>query len=574
MIPSVISPDVKSSAERRIFEWFEKAPKTDDWIVLHSLGISNHDRVLYGEVDFFVIAPNCGMFALEVKGGRVSRTQGMWHFTDKHGKTGSKSRGPFDQAKEGVFSISKSIKPRLDFNHRHLSKVFFGFGVMFPDIEYTATGIDEEQWQVFDSRNQDKVREYVLTLAKESRKKWEVKNGPLSEQRLPSREDVKYLATVLRGDFDCMVSIGSQLLNAERSLIKLTNEQYLCLDQIEDNPRALIQGPAGTGKTLLAIEEAKRSAAKGMRVALFCYNSNLAEWLKAYFRPLSGDISPSYIGTLHSYMLQVVKAGESSISFPLSDEKAEKFYSETLPQQASQLIEDKFDKVIVDEAQDLITFDYLFFMDSCLTKGLTRGRWTMFGDFSRQAIYAKSANAESLNELLEDFSSFIRFKLTINCRNTKQICRVVEVATGFDAPSELWSKVDGPPVNFITYESCEEQRKKLLTLLGELSKKGIDPQQITIISPVKKETSVVSSIDSPLIENFTAEKTDKITYSTIQGFKGLENTVVIVVDVSSYQMQQLMYVGLSRARSGLYVFETQGAAKEYDELLKRRLLNE
>ena len=46
MIPSVISPEVSSSAERRIFEWFQNSPQTDDWIVLHSLGISTHNKVI------------------------------------------------------------------------------------------------------------------------------------------------------------------------------------------------------------------------------------------------------------------------------------------------------------------------------------------------------------------------------------------------------------------------------------------------------------------------------------------------------------------------------------------------
>ena len=69
MIPSVISPDIRSNAERNIFRWFKEAPETEDWIVLHSLGIANHRRVIHGEVDFFVIAPNLGIFALEVKGG-------------------------------------------------------------------------------------------------------------------------------------------------------------------------------------------------------------------------------------------------------------------------------------------------------------------------------------------------------------------------------------------------------------------------------------------------------------------------------------------------------------------------
>ena len=49
MIPSVLSPEIKSAAEKHIFEWFRDDPRTNDWIVLHSLGMSNHNRVMHGE---------------------------------------------------------------------------------------------------------------------------------------------------------------------------------------------------------------------------------------------------------------------------------------------------------------------------------------------------------------------------------------------------------------------------------------------------------------------------------------------------------------------------------------------
>ena len=80
MIPSVISPDVKSNAEKHIFKWFQKAPGTEDWIILHSLGVSNHKKVIHGEVDFFALIPEMGIFALEVKGGRVRRQNGIWSY--------------------------------------------------------------------------------------------------------------------------------------------------------------------------------------------------------------------------------------------------------------------------------------------------------------------------------------------------------------------------------------------------------------------------------------------------------------------------------------------------------------
>lgn len=105
MIPSVISPEVKSSAERKIFEWFQNAPGTDKWIVLHSLGITTHNKVIYGETDFLVLAPQLGIFALEVKGGRVKRENGIWYFTNRYGKTNSKVRGPFEQAKDGIDKV-------------------------------------------------------------------------------------------------------------------------------------------------------------------------------------------------------------------------------------------------------------------------------------------------------------------------------------------------------------------------------------------------------------------------------------------------------------------------------------
>lgn len=120
---------------------------------MHSLGIVSHNRVIYGETDFIVLAPTLGMYALEVKGGRVKCTDGIWTFTDKHGNSNTKSRGPFDQARDGIFSIMDAVRSQLDSTHQNLKDIFFGYGVMFPDISFQASGIDEEQWQIFDERN-------------------------------------------------------------------------------------------------------------------------------------------------------------------------------------------------------------------------------------------------------------------------------------------------------------------------------------------------------------------------------------------------------------------------------------
>lgn len=577
MIPSVISPEVKSNAERKIFEWFQNAPGTDKWIVLHSLGIATHNKVIYGETDFLVLAPKLGIFAIEVKGGRVRRENGIWYFTNRYGKTNSKVRGPFDQARDGIFSIVDAMKKRIDIEHRHIENVLFGYGVMFPDIEFTSTGIEEEQWQVFDSCDGANVKQFIKRLSDGAKAKWESHYGPVNDSKLPDSSDVRYIASLLRGDFDCTVPMSAQLRNASDALIALTKEQYRCLDQLDDNPRCLIQGPAGTGKTLLAIEEVKKSVARGEKVALFCFNANLADWLSSYFENMPEAVRPKYIGTFHKYMTQVAREAGLLPIYPQDSDKIQQYYQSDLPEAAAIALLDGgelYDKIVVDEAQDLIRDSYLEVMSTCLEKGLSRGRWTMFGDFSMQAIYADGMSGAGMIEKLEDQTAFIRFKLTINCRNTKPICKEIETVTGFKAPHNLWTKVDGPPVQYITWSTMENQCKKLQTLLKQLADAHISPEQITILSPKRRDDSVVSMLDGYPIKDFKVPIGVNTTFCTIQAYKGLENTVIILTDIENFSSDKLMYVGLSRACSGLFILETDAAKREYDNLLMRRLFNE
>jgi len=578
MIPSVISPEVRSAAEKHIFEWFRDDPRTDDWIVLHSLGISNHNKVIHGETDFFVLIPYKGIFALEVKGGRVKRTDGIWSFTDRYGKVGTKERGPFDQAWDGVFSIIADIKEKLDISHKHLENVFYGIGVMFPDVEYNTVGCDEEQWQVFDCNDGNNIYSYMQRLFEGANLKWKNLYGfDVPFDKLPSEEDVQYIASILRGDFDKAVALSVQIKYAEEELIKLTGEQYRCIDQLDDNKRCLIEGGAGTGKTLIAVEEAKKAVAKGQRVALFCYNKNLGDWLEKYFEDIPGNLRPVYVGTFNKYMIRVSKSAAINLHFPDTDEDSEYFYNEDLPVSAemafSRLRNEKFDKIIVDEAQDLITKRYLSVFDKCISGGLSHGRWTFFGDFSQQAIFSKYLSGEQLKDMIEDRTSFIKFKLTINCRNTRTICDEISIITDFKAPSDVWSKVDGIPVQYLTYSTPEEEKMRLTDTIRSLMDNHISPKKISILSPKKRENSIVSEIDEYEIKEYKTFGNNKLSFCTIQAFKGLENTVVILVDIDTIADKQLMYVALSRARTALYVIESDGARKEYVDMQMRRLYN-
>ena len=105
-----------------------------------------------------------------------------------------------------------------------------------------------------------------------------------------------------------------------------------------------------------------------------------------------------------------------------------------------------FSVIVIDEAQDLVRDYYLDIIDLILKRGIERGHWTMFGDFTKQAIYSGNLSGQEMIDMIEDRTSFIRFKLTVNCRNTKQICDEIETVTGFKTSDDIWNKVEGIPV--------------------------------------------------------------------------------------------------------------------------------
>ena len=75
-IPPYIGNDVKSGAERKIFEALKKFRMENSYI-LHSLGLPRHVSKIYGEIDFVVVCAR-GVACLEIKGGTVERQGGMW----------------------------------------------------------------------------------------------------------------------------------------------------------------------------------------------------------------------------------------------------------------------------------------------------------------------------------------------------------------------------------------------------------------------------------------------------------------------------------------------------------------
>ena len=111
LVPDFISEDCKSNAERRLFERFRRE-LPDDFVVLHSLGVARHRWKLYSEADF-VLIHRSAVIVFEVKGGRISRKDGAWYFTDRYGQMHRRKESPMQQVASVTAALRDSAAKRF-----------------------------------------------------------------------------------------------------------------------------------------------------------------------------------------------------------------------------------------------------------------------------------------------------------------------------------------------------------------------------------------------------------------------------------------------------------------------------
>ncbi|MGE0244552.1 MAG: NERD domain-containing protein [Pyrinomonadaceae bacterium] len=584
MIPPYVSSDIKSRAERKVFDFFKHDPNATDYVVLHSLGLSRHIKRQFGEIDFVVLAPGHGVFCLEVKGGRVQREDGVWTFTNRHGKKSSKAVSPFSQAREGMFSLLEAVRARLGSPNR-LYNLVYRYGVMFPDIEFTGSDPEFERWEVYDLRDRKRpISEYVLRLSRGAHRQVSSTQWYNATESRPTEKDVAALVSLFRGNFEIIPPPSVELKDAEQELLALTEEQYERLDSLEQNARCLFEGGAGTGKTMIALEFARRMMSDGKRVGIFCFNKLLGKQIRAAL-----DDSVGFAGNLHQFIRDVVVSSAWNEEFLncQTGVSNEVLYNELYPCYGSMAVRDNpdfqpFDTLIIDEAQDLITADNLDFFDEILRGGINGGQWGMFADFHRQAIYSARSKDEMLDELSQRSPHFTLCKLTRNCRNTRNIGEETSVLSGFEKPPFLLTAMDGLPVDYQFYSDAEDQIRRLNQLLRRLVGDGISPQHITILSCKASEKGCLARLkEIPDLEIeavsdsfFTRPPKDALTFATIHSFKGLENSVIILTDfddLSGESARSLLYVGMSRARQRLYMVIPETLREQYQSLVSARL---
>lgn len=77
-------------------------------------------------------------------------------------------------------------------------------------------------------------------------------------------------------------TFSAELAKLKQTVASMSQEQFALFQRLAQKPRLVVEGGAGSGKTVLACEKAIRLGAAGMHVGLFCHNSLLARRLRQF----------------------------------------------------------------------------------------------------------------------------------------------------------------------------------------------------------------------------------------------------------------------------------------------------
>lgn len=561
MLPDFLSSEIQSQAEATLFREFREYQSEERYIILHSLGLSEHIHNIFGEIDFVVICQH-GVLCIEVKGGEVGCNKGVWEFINRYGKREQKSEGPFQQVQGNMQSLRTYLSKRLG-KWDPLVSCQYASCVIMPDCTFSYRGIEIIPEILFDKTSYSNLGDTVERSFKYWREKLQSQYG-FEGARLSDAE-MNRLANLLRGDFRFVPSMKATIDNTSKALCALTDEQYDVLESLAENERTLVSGVAGAGKTLLGMEQARRMYWAGKRVLYICFNKSISEYVQYQFTKEEIDITAC---TLHSLMMNGA----------IPDEVNQDFFEKRLPAQfMSNETNEPYDYLIVDEGQDLFRDAYLPCLGKILKGQLDHGCWLIFYD-QNQNLFNDNNQFDSCLNILKKTGA-ATYKLSVNCRNTKQIASANTLVTGISNIGK--PKISGPSVKYIAYSDKAAEHELLNELLLDLKNDGIYGGDLIILSKYTIANPKNCLNRNPISETAGLMKTDgqmwrakkaEVRFSTISSYKGLESKVVILIDVDDFSEQSsklLNYVAISRATSLLYIYYDSHKEKERQSMMVR-----
>jgi hypothetical protein len=484
----------------------------DGWRAWHSLRLwSAGYRETEG--DFVIAVPGRGLVIVEVKGGRVELAGGRWL---QNGRV--LDVAPRQQAQGFARALAAAI------DARGAKSPPWEIVCAFPDIEFSAgpSGGDVAGL-VLGARDLSWLGEALKNLA----------DRALANRYPPSTDAWMHRVHDLWGEtWVPRVGLTDRVQDSAQRVLALNEEQYSILDVAGENTRAFVEGGAGTGKTVVACELARRNAALGKRTTYFCFTDALALAVERGFR--GGGPHAPRAAAIRRYARDLLLAAGHESS-PLTRE----FWNEVSLRAACDALPaaiDRPDLVVVDESQDFEPGDWM------LIEALVgSGRLWVFGD-SRQQFWRERTPPAAL------LDGAARLRLKQQQRNPKDLWDFARAYAEGITPGQP----DAAVLRLIVARGDVLDRVR--HEVDTLRRGGARPQDIAILSLGGKERSLLQTHDvlgsHRLARADSVHAADQIVADTFLRFKGLERPFVILTELqqgAGMRYETRMHIALTRA---------------------------
>jgi len=338
----------------------------------------------------------------------------------------------------------------------------------------------------------------------------------------------------------------------------LTHERQILLDQLSENNQYYVKGPAGSGKTWLAFEQARRWKHQGLKVGLVAFNRGLISYMLNKNKELEENARLDWINTFHELAIQLGTTAGSPKNY---GEEVDRYRDDLLAKAALASEELRFDAWVVDEAQDFLPSWWEVLR--LLLRKPNSGKLALFGD-DQQQIFGFRPEPEGF---------FAKLQLMENLRNSQQIAKAV--GTFLSRPISA----RGPhsfEIEYVEVQPDETTFGKADDVVANLTDKEFwHPGEIALLTTKSRHPEHARMADLNKSAHWESLWTNEdVFYCTVGGFKGLERPVVVLaIDGIHEDVEEddVLYVGMSRARDKLVVVasaETISKSKKTNQKLE------
>lgn len=565
-------------SETALFEALQQQAGDTDWVVLHSIKLGADPEVQAGETDFYVLIPGSGIVAIEAKAPTsVEYHGGDWVLVG----TPNPKKNPFDQVNR-----ARAVLRRFLINHDLPESIPIARLVWLTSLEPwkfdpTSTGdIQFQSWELAWRSDLKHARVRIEEVIESHNRHFKSSGVITEDPSLLTESVVQQITAAMFNDFSVEISPEEIRIERQRSLREATADQIEILDAVSQNLHLYLEGSAGSGKSFLLAELARRAKNDGKRVLLCCWNKMMAEDLAKQLPSGEAGLGASFrVVDINSLMLEFAGMADNP-----ADADSE-WYEQKLPALALANLKHKqhlanYSVLLIDEFQDLKGKVKVLEFVLALGKGgaVSETQIVLAGD-DRQSILVDQPSQASGFELAKLLiPDFAHVRLSQNCRMTPSLHRSMSAYLGLDLgvskhrlPNDKTGGLTVIPV------ADGEEATKLQSVLRDLLEHYL-PDEIRILSPFGAKRSLAgrvvaengrSNVKKWLVQNLKSpDSPGRIRWRSIPKFKGLESEVVVITDINrdsvefadsiGHSFEHWIYVGVSRARHRCIVLQQEG----------------